>query len=99
MGWLLLMKLLGAIVSVGLAGGILARDHSVKANRLIAGFLLCNAWWATGEFFLYQETSPEVAASILRMMTVGWLPLGANVAFREHDRTGVLRHRCRQAAH
>jgi hypothetical protein len=50
--WFLLMKFSGAIVSVALGAGILARDHGLRANRLIAAFLFCNAWWASGEFFL-----------------------------------------------
>ena len=76
MVWLLLLKLSSAAVSIGLGAGILARDHGLNANRLIAGFLFCNAWWATGEFFLYQQTDPEAAATILRLMTMGWVPLG-----------------------
>jgi signal transduction histidine kinase len=76
MVWLLLMKLTGAVVSVGLAAAILARDHSLRSNRLIAAFLLCNAWWAVGEFFLYQTAEPEIAATLLRWMSVGWIPLG-----------------------
>jgi len=76
MVWFLLLKLSSAIVSIGLGAGILARDHGLKANRLIAAFLFCNAWWATTEFFLYQQTDPEGAATILRLMTVGWVPLG-----------------------
>ena len=76
MFWLLLLKLTSATVSIGLGAGILARDHGLKANRLIAGFLFCNTWWATGEFFLYQQTDPEAAATILRLMTIGWVPLG-----------------------
>jgi signal transduction histidine kinase len=62
----------------------------LKANRLIAAFLFCNAWWATAEFFLYQQTDPEAAATILRLMTVGWVPLGilcmhASVALASMD--------------
>lgn len=76
MVWLLLLKLSSAVVSIGLGAGILARDHGLKANRLIAAFLFCNAWWATAEFFLYQATDPESAATILRLMTIGWVPLG-----------------------
>ena len=34
--WFLLLKMFSAIVSVSLAAGILARDHGLKANRLIA---------------------------------------------------------------
>ena len=76
MVWLLLLKLSTAIVSMALGAGILARDHGLKANQLIAAFLFCNAWWASAEFFLYQQTDPEVAATILRLATLGWLPLG-----------------------
>lgn len=72
----LLMKLFSAVVSVALGAAILARDHGLKANRLIAMFLLCNAWWASGEFFLNQATDPRVAATIFRLMTIGWVPLG-----------------------
>ena len=74
--WLLLLKLSSAIVSVGLGAAILARDHGLKANRLIAAFLFCNAWWASAEFFLHQQTDPEGATTILRLMTIGWVPLG-----------------------
>ena len=76
MVWLLLLKLATAIVSVALGARILARDHGLKIHRLIAAFLFCNAWWASAEFFLYQQTDPEVAATILRVMSIGWLPLG-----------------------
>ena len=44
MFWILLMKLAGAVVSVGLGAGILARDHGMRAYRLIAAFLFCHAW-------------------------------------------------------
>jgi signal transduction histidine kinase len=73
---LILSKLVAAIVSVALAAGILARDHGLRANRLIAAFLCCNAWWAGGEFLLYQQTDPVVATSIYRSMCLGWIPLG-----------------------
>jgi PAS domain S-box-containing protein len=76
MVWLLLLKLSSAVVSMALGAGILARDHGLKANRLIAAFLFCNAWWASAEFFLNQQTDPEIAATILRLMTIGWVPLG-----------------------
>ncbi len=72
----LLAKLMSAIVSVALAAGILARDHGLTANRLIAAFLFCNAWWAICEFSLYQTIDPNEAASIYRAMSFGWIPLG-----------------------
>ena len=74
--WFLLLKLLTAVVSIGLGAGILARDHGLKINRLIAAFLFCNAWWAITEFFLHQQTDPEMAAMIYRLTTIGWVPLG-----------------------
>lgn len=72
----LMMKLLAAVVSVALGAGILARDHGLKANRLIAAFLFCNAWWATAEFFLYQTHDIESATRLYRAMSFGWIPLG-----------------------
>ncbi len=72
----LLVKLFSAALSVALGAGILARDHGLKSNRLIATFLFCNAWWAFFEFMLYQETNPEIAIWIYRWMAVGWMPLG-----------------------
>jgi len=72
----LLMKLSAVVVSVALGAGILARDHGLTANRLIAAFLFCNAGWATGEFFLYQTRDIEEAALIYRAMSFGWIPLG-----------------------
>ena len=72
----LFAKLMSAIVSVALAAGILARDHGLTANRLIAAFLFCNAWWALSEFFLYQTVDPNEAAALYRAMSFGWIPLG-----------------------
>ena len=73
---LVLVKLLAALISVALAAGILARDPELRVNRLIAALLLCNAWWASTEFFLYQETDVATALRLYRAMTLGWLPLG-----------------------
>ena len=76
MSWLIYLELASAIVSVALGAGIFARDHGLKANRLIAAFLFCNAWWACAQFFLFQQADPEVATTILRLTSIGWLPLG-----------------------
>jgi len=91
-----LLKLASAVVSVSLAAGMLARDHELKANRLLAAFLLCNAYWAVCEFFLYQATDREVAAGLYRAMTLGWVPLGllcahASVTLSAMDRHPVTR--------
>ena len=76
MTWLLLLRLGAAAVSVALAAAILARDHGLKPNRLIAALLFCNAWWALMEFFLGLQSDPEVATWLLRWMTLGWVPMG-----------------------
>jgi PAS domain S-box-containing protein len=72
----LLIKLATAIVSVALGAGLLARDHGLKLNWLIAALFFCNGWWATTEFFLFQATDSETALIIMRLMIVGWMPLG-----------------------
>ena len=89
---ILALKLLAVIVSTALAGGILARDHGLKANRLIAAFLLCNAYWASGEFMLYQSTDAEEAARICRAMSLGWIPLGVLCAHASVTLSGIEHH-------
>jgi len=73
---MMLLKLGSGVVSIWLAAGILARDHSLRSNRLIAAFLLCNTWWAVTEFLLFKTTDPVVATAIFRWMSIGWIPLG-----------------------
>ncbi|MBJ19661.1 MAG: hypothetical protein CL933_09590, partial [Deltaproteobacteria bacterium] len=72
----LMVKLLAVIVSIVLGAGILARDHELKTNRLIAAFLFCNAWWAGVEFFLYQAQDVLHAERLYRAMGLGSIPLG-----------------------
>ena len=55
MAWLLL-KASTSAVAVALASAILARDHGLLANRLIAAFFYCVAGWAGLEFLLHQQT-------------------------------------------
>lgn len=73
----LLLKLEAVLISIALAAGILARDRGLVANRLAAGFFMCNAWWAGCEFLAYQAEDPDVAARLFRWMSLGWVPLGA----------------------
>ena len=97
----LLLKLASAAISVALGAGILARDHGLKANRLIAAFLFCNAWWATCEFFLNQQVDPEGAALFYRLLTLGWMPMGVlymhaslTLSSIEHQRVGRMLAPC-----
>lgn len=87
-----LFKALGAVVSVALAAGLLARDHGLKANRLIAAFLLCNGWWALLEFFLYQTDDPAAALGYYRWMSFGWVPLGTLCAHASLTLSALERH-------
>jgi len=73
---ILLLKLAAAATSIALAAGIFGRDPGLRSHRLIAAFLVCNAWWASGEFFLLQQHDSEAALRIARVMTLGWIPLG-----------------------
>lgn len=88
----MLSKLLAAVVCVGLGAGILARDHGLKANRLIAAFLFCNAWWACCEFFLYQAPDAETATRLFRSMSLGWIPLGVLCAHASVALTAMEDH-------
>ena len=72
----MLVKLASAVVSTALAAGLLARDHGLTVNRLIAVFLACNAYWSLCGFFLPQVTDAEAAHALMRWMSLGWIPLG-----------------------
>ncbi len=76
MTFALLLKLATTIVSVALGFAILARDHELRANRLIAAFLFCSGWWAGSEFVLFRGVDAPTALLICRVMAFGWMPLG-----------------------
>jgi len=76
MSFAILLKLATTVVSVALGFAILARDHELRANRLIAAFLFCSGWWAGSEFVLYRGVDEVTALRICRVMAFGWMPLG-----------------------
>lgn len=73
---LIAIKLATTAVSVALCAAILARDHALKANRLIAAFLFCNALWAGIELLLVRGVDASGALQLYRLMSLGWIPLG-----------------------
>jgi len=75
MAWLLLKASTSAI-AIALASAILARDHGLLANRLIAAFFYCVAGWAGLEFLLHQQTDAGNAVTLMRWICLGWVPLG-----------------------
>jgi len=76
MTFVLILKLATTVVSIALGFAILARDHELRANRLIAAFLFCSGWWAGCEFVLYRGVDASTALQVCRVMAFGWMPLG-----------------------
>ncbi|MFK7895106.1 MAG: ATP-binding protein [Myxococcota bacterium] len=70
------VKILTALVSIGLGAGLLARDHGLKGYRLLAAVMFCNAWWSSGEFLMSAASSPSTAEWLIRMNSLGIVPLG-----------------------
>ncbi len=87
-----LLRILTLVVSVGLAAGLLARDHGLRANRLIAAFLLCNGWWALGEIQLLLVEDPWTTTRVYRAMVLGWMPLGVLCADASFTLSAMKKH-------
>lgn len=93
---ILALKLFALVTSVGLAAGLLARDHGLRANRQIALFLGFNALWALLEFFLYRTDDPQTALALYRAMTLAWVPLGGLCAHASVTLSALDRHPVRR---
>lgn len=76
MSFIVLLKILTAIFSVGICAGLLARDHGLKGYRLLAMLMFCNGWWALCEFFQETTSSASSAEFLIRLASLGALPLG-----------------------
>ncbi len=70
------LKIVTAMISIGIGAGLLARDHGLKGYRLLAAVMFCNAWWATAEFILVVTSSAASAETLQRLASLGPLPLG-----------------------
>jgi len=64
-------------VSAGILGGaILARDPGQRSNRLLAAVLACSAYWSLCEILWNLSDDPENVIQLVRLASLGWVPLG-----------------------
>jgi PAS domain S-box-containing protein len=64
-------------VSAGILGGaILARDPGQRSNRLLATVLACSAYWSLCEILWNLSDDPESVIMLVRLSSLGWIPLG-----------------------
>jgi two-component system NtrC family sensor kinase len=64
-------------VSAGILGGaILARDPTQRSNRLLATVLACSAYWSLCEILWNLSDDPDHVLMLIRLSSLGWIPLG-----------------------
>ena len=65
----------GRVMSV--AGAILGRDPGSRAHRLTATILGCAVWWSGLEVIWNGLDDPALVPWLVRLSSIGWMPLGA----------------------
>jgi len=84
-------------VSAGILGGaILARDPSQRSNRLLAAVLACSAYWSLCEILWNLSDNPENVIRLVRLSSLGWIPLGPLTLDIFAETTGNARSRFRK---
>lgn len=93
MSFYAILKILTAIISVGIGAGLLARDHGLKGYRLLAAVMFCNAWWASAEFLLAAGSAVEDVDRLQRLASLGPLPLGVLCMHSALEFSSLKNHR------
>ena len=72
-----LIPLLAAVVAAMLAASILTRDSANRGHRLLAAIFGCTSYWSLLEFITASQSEPTWVPWMLRLSSIGWMPLGA----------------------
>jgi PAS domain S-box-containing protein len=71
-----LIPLFAGVVATALAGAVLARSASQRADRLLAAILGCGAYWSFLEVIWNTTDQAATAVWLIRASSLGWMPLG-----------------------
>ncbi len=72
-----LIPLLAAVVAAMTGASILTRDSSNRGHRLMAAIFGCTSYWSLLEFLSSSQAEPTWVPWMLRLSSIGWMPLGA----------------------
>ncbi len=72
-----LIPLFAAIGAVMMGASILTRDSSNRGHRLMAAIFGCTSYWSLVEFISASQAEPTWVPWMLRLSSIGWMPLGA----------------------
>jgi PAS domain S-box-containing protein len=90
------MLVLSCVAAAVLGSAILARDPGQRSNRLIATILGCSAYWSLCEVLWNSSDDPNAVVWMVRLSSVGWIPLGALALDLFVEVTGKARSRYRK---
>ena len=90
------MLVLSCLTAGALGSAILARDPGQRANRLIATVLGCSAYWSLCEILWNLNDDPNAVLWLIKLSSIGWIPLGALVLDLFVEVTGRARSRYRK---
>jgi len=73
---LVLLPLVSCLIYTVLATMILVRDSRHPASRLAAAVCACASWWALCEALWTTATDPAVVLALVKLSSLGWIPIG-----------------------
>ena len=90
------MLVLSCLAAGVLGSAILARDPGQRANRLIATVLGCSAYWSLCEILWNSNDDPNTVLWLMKLGSIGWIPLGPLALDLFVEVTGRARSRYRK---
>jgi PAS domain S-box-containing protein len=85
------MLVLSCVAAGVFGSAILARDPGQRANRLIATVLGCSAYWSLCEILWNSNDDPNAVLWLIKLSSIGWIPLGPLVLDLFVEVTGKAR--------
>ncbi len=89
------MLVISCVCAGILGGAILARDPGQRSNRLLATVLACSAYWSLCELLWNLSDDPDRTLLLIRLSSLGWIPLGPLALDLFFEITGRTRSRLR----
>jgi len=92
----IVMLVLACLAAAVFASVIFARDPSQRVNKRLAAILGCSAYWSLCEVLWNSSADPETVIWLIRLSSIGWVPLGPLALDLFVEVTGRKRSRYRR---